>query len=83
MARPLLNLTRLSGWNGQEQVPLEVLLLGPDPAEPSFGYVARLTIDQDDRAIDVGLDALLRALTPAVRPPADASRLGSAQDETS
>jgi len=49
--------------------PLEVLLLGPDPAAPSGGYVARLTIAPDETPIDldVDLDALLRALAPVLR----------------
>lgn len=78
MARPIVNATRLRARRGDETFPLEVLLLGPDPAVPSGGYVARLTVDPDRPPIDLRLDSLLRALVPALRvPPADAAAPGS------
>jgi hypothetical protein len=69
MARPIVNVTRLRARSGEGSFPLEVLLLGPDPAAPSGGYVARLTIAPDETPIDldVDLDALLRALAPVLR----------------
>lgn len=69
MARPIVNVTRLRARSGDESLPLEVLLLGPDPAAPSGGYVARLTIAPDETPIDLDLDldALLRALAPVLR----------------
>lgn len=69
MARPIVNVTRLRARSGDESFALEVLLLGPDPAAPSGGYVARLTIGPDETPIDldVDLDALLRALAPVLR----------------
>lgn len=67
MARPIVNVTRLRARSGEESFPLEVLLLGPDPATPLRGYVARLSITPDDPPIELDLDALLRALAPVIR----------------
>lgn len=70
MDRPIVNITRLPARSGDEAFPVEVLLLGPEPDAPSGGYLARITVQPDGPPIDLRLDALLRALVPAIRPPA-------------
>jgi hypothetical protein len=69
-SRPVLNITQLRGRSGNKAIAIEVVLLGPNPSEPLSPYVARLCQVPGEPPIELDVDALLRALTPAA-PPAD------------
>jgi hypothetical protein len=69
-SRPVLNITRLRGRIGNKTIAIEVVLLGPNTSEPLSPYVARLCPVPGEQPIELDVDALLRALTPAA-PPAD------------